>query len=124
MGRSALLVKADIKSAFRLLPVIPEAFNSLGFYFQDEFYFDRCLPMGYSLSCHYFDLYSSFVQWVVSCCAHSDNLIHYLDDFLFICTAILMIAYIFSQFSRLYVKNLVLHWLKRSLFILRHVLNL
>lgn len=81
VGGSALLAKADIKSAFRLLPIILDVFNSLGFCFQNEFYFDRCLPMRCSLSCHYFELFSSFVEWVVSRRAHSDNLLHYLDDF-------------------------------------------
>lgn len=49
VGSSALLAKADIQSVFRLLPIHPSAFNSLGFYFQNEFYFNKCLPMGCSL---------------------------------------------------------------------------
>lgn len=32
LGRGALLAKADIKSAFRLLPIHPDCFNSLGFF--------------------------------------------------------------------------------------------
>lgn len=37
--------------------------------------------MGCSISCDYFDLFSSFIEWVVSCQAGPDN---YLDDFLFL----------------------------------------
>lgn len=49
VGRFALLSKADVKSAFCLLPIHPSAFNTLEFYFEGGFYFDHCLPMGYSV---------------------------------------------------------------------------
>lgn len=58
VGASALLAKAEFKSAFHLLPICLSAFNSLGFYFQGEYYFDQCLPMGCLLLCHNFFLYS------------------------------------------------------------------
>ena len=83
-GPGALLAKADIKSAFRLLPIAPEAFNSLGFYFDGAYFFDRCLPMGCSVSCSYFEAFSSFLQWVVGFRSGSGNIVHYLDDFMFI----------------------------------------
>lgn len=41
----ALLTKADVKSAFRLLPIFPSAFHSLGFYFDDCYLFDKCLSV-------------------------------------------------------------------------------
>lgn len=47
-GKNAFMAKADIKSAFRLLPVHPQCFSSLGFHFNGLFYFDRCMPMGFS----------------------------------------------------------------------------
>lgn len=84
VGQSDLLAKADIKSAFCLLPIHPSAFNSLGFYFNECFYFDHCLPMGCSVSCGCFEVFSSFLEWSVSHVSGSDKLIHYLDDFLFI----------------------------------------
>lgn len=80
----ALVAKADIKSAFCLLPIHPSAFNSLSFYFNDCFYFDCCLPMGCSVFCCYFEVFSSFLEWSVSHVSGTDNLIHYLDDLLFI----------------------------------------
>lgn len=55
LGGLVLLAKADIKSAFRILPIHPSCFNPLGFQFQGKFYFDRCLPMGCSHSCFYFE---------------------------------------------------------------------
>lgn len=84
LGKGALMAKADIKSAFRLLPINPECFNSLGFFFDKKFYFDKCLPVGCSLSCFYFESFSSFLEWVVSVQSDSQFLLHYLDDFLFL----------------------------------------
>lgn len=61
-GPGALLAKTDIKSAFRLLPISPSAFISLGFYFDGGFYFDKSLPMGCSLSCAYYKMFSTFLH--------------------------------------------------------------
>ncbi|CAJ0927872.1 unnamed protein product [Ranitomeya imitator] len=41
------------------------------------FYVDRCLPTGCSLSCAYFEAFSSCLEWAVR-----DSVIHYLDDFM------------------------------------------
>lgn len=76
--------KADIKSAFRLLPIDPAGFNSLGFQFDNQFYFDRCLPMGFTLSCFYFEAFSSFLNWVIDRDIGGAGSMHYLDDFLFV----------------------------------------
>lgn len=40
--------------------------------------------MGCSLSFRYFEMFSSFLEWVVSYQSSSANLLHYLDDFLFL----------------------------------------
>ncbi|XP_044134386.1 uncharacterized protein LOC122945814 isoform X1 [Bufo gargarizans] len=83
-GRNSLLAKADIKSAFRLLPINPIGYNSLGFYFLDKFFYDMALPMGFTLSCFYFEAFSTFLHWVMDIHSGSGFLLHYLDDFLFI----------------------------------------
>ncbi|CAJ0939651.1 unnamed protein product [Ranitomeya imitator] len=62
-GPGALLAKSDIVS----LPP-----------------FARCLPMGCSISCHYFELFSTFLDWVLRYKTGSNSTIHYLDDFLFV----------------------------------------
>lgn len=86
-GRGALLAKADVKSAFRLLPIAPAAFSSLGFYFDGFYFFDKCLPMGCSLSCTYFETFSTFIHWVMCFESGQDSIAHYLDEFLFIGSA-------------------------------------
>lgn len=61
-GQGALMAKADIESAFRLLPVHPDSFRLLGSQWNWEFYVDQCLPMGCSISCALFEQFSSFVE--------------------------------------------------------------
>lgn len=83
LGPSAELGKVDIKNAFRLLPIHPGDFDLLGFKFKNQFYFDKCLPMGCSISCAIFEKFSTFLQWVVKEKAGLSTLEHYLDDFIF-----------------------------------------
>lgn len=83
LGQGCLLGKADIKSAFRLLPVRPQDFDQLGFKFQGQYYFDKSLPFGLAVSPATFELFSTFLEWLVLQKSTSGNLKHYLDDFLF-----------------------------------------
>ena len=62
-GKDALLAKADIKSAFRLLPIHPDDFYLLGFH---NFHFvDKALPMVASCAPALFETFSTFLEWVV-----------------------------------------------------------
>lgn len=83
-GSGALMAKSDIESAFRLLPVHPECYHLLGCQVEGEYFYDACLPMGCSISCYFFELFSSFLEWVVRYETSSRGVIHYLDDFLFV----------------------------------------
>ncbi|KAM3936780.1 LOW QUALITY PROTEIN: uncharacterized protein RB166_000609 [Leptodactylus fuscus] len=86
-GPGALMAKSDIESAFRLLPVHQECYHLLGCSLDGMYYFDSCLPMGCSISCQFFELFSSFLEWVVRYETRSRSIIHYLDDFLFVAPA-------------------------------------
>ena len=46
LGTGALMVKADLKSAFRMIPVRPQDWELLGMQWRDHFYHDTCLPFG------------------------------------------------------------------------------
>ncbi len=88
LGPHVFLAKADIKSAFRLCLVAPQDFSLLGIKFNEKYYVDKALPMGCSISCSIFEKLSTFLEWAVrnrnsSRCTQSD-LMHYLDDFLFV----------------------------------------
>lgn len=83
LGQSCLLGKADIKSAFRLLPVSPHDFDQLGFKFQNQVYFDKSMPFGCSISCATFEAFGKCLEFVVKRRNTLGSLIRYLDDFLF-----------------------------------------
>ena len=83
LGKHALLAKTDIQSAFRLLPISPNDFEQLGIKHKGKYYFDKCLPFGASVSCSTFEKFSSFLEWSIKERSGSDNVKHYLDDFLF-----------------------------------------
>ena len=83
LGKGALLAKADIKSAFRLIPVAADDFKLLGFKFDGKYYFDKSLPFGCSISCAIFEMFARFLEWVVRTNCPVGELEHYLDDFLF-----------------------------------------
>ena len=51
MDLECLLSKLDIKSTYRLLPVISAEFDQLGFMFDNKFYFDKAMPFGCNISC-------------------------------------------------------------------------
>lgn len=81
-GIGAEMAKCDIKSAFWLLPIHPNDFELLGFTFDGEFYMNRALPMGCSVSCAAFEKFSSFLEWVLQQCTGLQTTKHYLDDYL------------------------------------------
>ncbi|VDI42631.1 Hypothetical predicted protein [Mytilus galloprovincialis] len=83
LGIGAKLAKMDIKSAFRLLPVYPGDFDLLGFKIEDEYYIDKAMAMGCSISCAIFEKFSTFLHWVLKSKSGSNNIDHYLDDFYF-----------------------------------------
>lgn len=83
LGTDSFLAKMDVKSAFRLLPVHPADQELLGFKFNNQFYYDMCLPMGCSISCALWEKFASFLEWVTITKTGKDTLGHYLDDFIF-----------------------------------------
>ncbi|KAM4652048.1 uncharacterized protein O3C94_014383, partial [Discoglossus pictus] len=86
-GRGALLAKVDIKSAFRLLPIHPVSQQLLGCSILGKFFVDLCLPMGCSISCSFFEKFSTFLHWVLCIKTGLHSVVHYLDDFLFVGSA-------------------------------------
>lgn len=83
LGRGAEIGVLDIKSAFRLLRVHPGDFDLLGFKFDNKYYIDKCLVMGSSISCKIFEMFSTFLHWLVEQKSGLKTLDHYLDDFIF-----------------------------------------
>lgn len=84
VGRGSFLAKTDIESAFRIIPIHPDDYELLGFKWKDEFYYDRCLPMGASSSCNIFEIFSTALEWLAVTKCKCGTIVHILDDFLFI----------------------------------------
>ena len=49
-GKGSTLVKADIKEAYRMLPIHPEDQGLLGIQWEGKFYTDKALPFGLRLA--------------------------------------------------------------------------
>ena len=78
------LAKADIKDAYRLVPLHPSCYNLLGFRLKGLYYYDKCLPMGASSSCKIFESISTALQAILCSLYKVRFLVKMLDDFLFL----------------------------------------
>ncbi|RUA06910.1 MAG: hypothetical protein DSY43_00970 [Gammaproteobacteria bacterium] len=84
VGQGCFLAKTDIKSAFRIIPIQPQAYPLLGMQWKDRFYYDKCMPMGCASSCRTFEMFSSALEWVAQNRMNIPHILHLLDDFLII----------------------------------------
>lgn len=82
LGKNCKIWKVDIKSAFRLLPVHPKDFDQLGYKFDSNYYIDKCMPFGCSISCSTFEKFACFLEFCMKRRMSSGKLLHYLDDYL------------------------------------------
>ena len=87
IGRGALLVKADIKEAYRMIPVHPHDQHLLGVRWNDSYYIDRMLPFGLRSAPKIFSAVADALQWMLSQRGIT-NLLHYLDDFIFVAASV------------------------------------
>lgn len=83
-GRGCLMAKTDIEDAFRIIPIHPSDYHLLGFIWEGQFYYDKCLPMGASSSCQIFKSFSKALQWIMLNVFHASGMSHILDDFFFV----------------------------------------
>ena len=82
-GRGALLVKADIKEAYRMVPVHPSDQLLLGIGWNDRIYIDKMLPFGLRSAPIIFSAVADALQWILIK-QGIPKLLHYLDDFILI----------------------------------------
>jgi hypothetical protein len=80
-GRGSNLVKLDLESAFRHVPVRPEDWHLLGFTWEHRLYYDVVLGFGCRSALYIFNLFAEALHWILQ--HHLPARIrHYLDDFL------------------------------------------
>ena len=80
LGRACYMAKTDIKSAFRIIPIHPDDYHLLGMTWNDSYFFDRCLPMGCSLSCAIFEAFSTALEWLAKHYLCASGVLHIMDD--------------------------------------------
>ena len=74
--------KTNIDPAFRIIPINSNDHPLLGFNFDNQYYYDTCLPFEASSSCAIFEAFSSALEWVAKHKLGIQHIIHILDDFL------------------------------------------
>lgn len=83
-GRGAQMSKCDIKDAFRLLPLAPSEYELVGFIIDGQWYYDKTMPQGCSISAREFERFSTCLQWIIEQTSSGGTVTHYLDDFFFV----------------------------------------
>ncbi len=83
-GHGAWLAKIDITSAFKVMPIHPDAWHLFGVQWAGKFYFAVRLTFGFKSSPKIFDMLSEAICWILSNNYAIPHLIHLLDDFLII----------------------------------------
>ncbi len=73
------MAKTNIKSAFRIIPILPADYNLLGIFWQGKYY-DRVMQC--VSSCRTFKMFSTAIEWVAKTQLSMPHLIHILDDYL------------------------------------------
>ena len=111
VGQGCFIAKADIESAFRIIPVYPNDYHLLGFSFDRQYYYDRCLPMGCSISCKIFEQFSCALQWILQTTCHIMHMSHILDDYIFLspsqslCTSYLQQFFSLAEWLSIPIKH-------------------
>ena len=83
LGPKSLIAKADLRDAFRIIPIHQDDHRLLGFTWMGQYYFDKHLPMGCSVSCQIFESLSTALQWILQKKLLVKDMSHILDDFIF-----------------------------------------
>ena len=86
LGNNTFMAKSDIQSAFTLVPINPSDYHLLGFQWRKQYYYYTTLPQGAASSCYIFECIATAIQWILTHHYGMSNVIHYLDDFLFMNT--------------------------------------
>ncbi|HEY5813549.1 MAG TPA: reverse transcriptase domain-containing protein [Terrimicrobiaceae bacterium] len=81
-GRDCLIVKKDIKDAFRIVPIAAQQRWLFGFEWKGEYYQEACLPFGLATAPVLFNLFAEAFEWMLKHLLQWSDTTHYLDDFI------------------------------------------
>ena len=80
-GPGSLLCKLDIQHAYRLLPVKPDQWHHLCYYWEGHYYVDLVLPFGLRSSGAIFNKFAKLVRWIIINHYNISRVVNYSDDF-------------------------------------------
>ena len=86
-GKGALLVKADIQEAYRMIPIHPDDQHLLGIRWNECMYIDRMLPFVLRSAPKIFMVVADALQWILNSLG-VNHLLHYLDDFILVANSV------------------------------------
>jgi len=98
-GKGAVMMKRDLKSAFRHVPISPCDYWLLLFEWQGKFYVDMFLPFGLCTAPWIFNLFGEALHWIFET-LEEWNVTHYLDDFFFVFPPCTDTAPLSAEFDR------------------------
>ena len=81
LGQGTLMAKADIKQAYRMVPVHPDDRHLLAVQWEGQTYIDKVLPFGLRSAPLIFTAIADALQWMMSE-KGVRPVFHYLDDFI------------------------------------------
>ena len=80
-GPGSLMCKLDIQHAYRLLPVRPDQWHHLCYYWEGNYYVDLVLPFGLRSSGAIFNQFAKLIRWIIQHHYGVSDIINYSDDF-------------------------------------------
>jgi hypothetical protein len=81
-GKNTILMKTDIKDAFKLIPIHPSLWHLHGVKLNEQLYFFKKLVFGSRSSPKIFDSFAKAVVWIIETVFSVSPTLHLLDDFL------------------------------------------
>ena len=82
LGSGCFMIKIDVESAYRCIPVRPADWPLLGLQWEGKFYFDIVMQFGITSATAIFEWYSSAAQYIVERTCAIPYMVHYVDDFM------------------------------------------
>ena len=82
LGHGTCLIKVDLRSAYRIVPVHPHDHQLLGVHWEGQVYVDLALPFGLRSAPKLFTAVADALGWALLLAGAPPH-IHYLDDYLF-----------------------------------------
>ena len=80
-GAGTRIFKADIRNAFKLIPVRPDQHAALGFFWDGRFHYQTALPFGCRASPRIFNDFAELLRDATRALSGNGAFLNYLDDF-------------------------------------------